>query len=153
MISLNVTNDLYVKVNCTAEFCKCVEKCRYFHSSEICQRHLENMICNEKDCNKRHKFFWKCFQKEVGCRRNNCDFLHVTLADGDGKQTAHKEPGFKCQGCDSVYPEENYVVTHEINYMHLWFCLNFDEWIKDKTKVLNKDWNLFDQNGALRRDV
>ena len=65
----------------------------------------------------------------------------------------NKEPGFKCQGCDSVYPEENYVVTHEINYMHLWFCLNFDEWIKDKTKVLNKDWNLFDQNGALRRDV
>ena len=68
-------------------------------------------------------------------------------------QYAHKQPGFKCEGCDSVYPEENYVVKHEINNTQLWFCLNCDEWIKDKTKVLNKDWNLFDQNGELRRDV
>ena len=111
------------------------------------------MKCNEKDCNKRHPKNCKWFQKEVGCRRNNCDFLHVTLAAADGKQTAHKQPGFKCEGCDNVYPAENYVVKREINNMQIWFCLNCDEWIKDKTKVLNKDWNLFDQNGALRRDV
>ena len=49
--------------------------------------------------------------------------------------------------------KENYVVKHEIENMQLWFCLNCDEWIQDKTQVLKKDWTLFDQIGDLRRDV
>ena len=52
-----------------------------------------------------------------------------------------------------MHPAEKYVVKHEIENMQLWVCLNCDEWIQDKTKVLNQDWPLFDQNGDLQRDV
>ena len=52
-----------------------------------------------------------------------------------------------------MHPAEKYVVKHEIENMQLWVCLNCDEWIQDKTKVLNKDWTLFDQNGDLRKDM
>ena len=89
----------------------------------------------------------------VGCRRKNCDFLDVTLAGDDGKKSAHKQSCYECKGCESIYPAENYVVKHVIKNMQLWFCLNCDEWIQDKEKVLGKDWTLFDQNGDLRKDV
>ena len=134
-------------------YCKYVGKCRYFHANEICQRHLENLKCSEKNCNKRHSNQCKWFQKEVGCRRSNCDFLHETLACDDGNKNAHKETKYKCEGCKSEFPKDNYVVKHTIQNMELWFCLNCDDFIKDKSKVLNNDWILFDQNGDLRRDV
>lgn len=134
-------------------FCKYLEKCRYFHPSEICPKHLENLKCNEKECTRRHPKICKWYQRAVGCRRNNCDFLHVTLAGDDGSKIAHKLASYKCEGCKGIYPSESYVVKHEIENMHIWFCLNCDEWIQDKKKVLEKGWTLFDQNGDLRRDV
>ena len=114
---------------------------------------MENLKCNEKECNGRHPKVCKWFQRAVGCRRNNCDFLHVTLAGDDGNKTAHKQLCFKCEGCQSSYPEEIYVVKHEIKNMQFWFCLNCDDWIQDKALVLNKEWTLFDDNGDLRRGV
>ena len=84
-------------------------------------------------------------KKEVGFRRSNCDFLHVTLACNDGNKNAHKETKYKCEGCKSVFPRDNYVVRHAIHNMELWFCLNWDDFIKDKSKVWNNDWTLFDQ--------
>ena len=71
-----------------------------------------------------------------------------------GNETAaHKKASYKCEGCDGKYPTENYVVKHEIKNMQVWFCLNCDEWIQDKTQVLNKGWSFFYQKGDLRRDV
>jgi hypothetical protein len=134
-------------------FCKYVDKCRYFHPSEICPKHLENSNCSEKKCNMRHPKLCKWSQKEVGCRRSNCDFLHVTRAHNDDIKTAHKETNYKCEGCKSIYPKQNYVVKHAVQDKELWFCLNCDYWITDKSKVLNGDWTLLDQNGVLRRDV
>jgi TolA-binding protein len=74
-------------------FCKYVEKCRYFHPSETCEKHLENFKCNEKGCMRRHPKLCKWFNNEGGCRRNYYDFMHVTHAGGDGHKTDHIETG------------------------------------------------------------
>ena len=89
-------------------------------------------------------------QNEVGCRRNNCDFLHITHANGDVLKTAPKETRFKCK---KIYPKDDYVIKHMIKNTELWFCLNCDAWIQDKSNVLTNDWTLFDKIGDLRRDI
>ena len=135
-------------------FCKYEKRCRYFHPQEICQNHLDTLNCNLKGCKKRHPKVCKWFQKDVGCKREeNCDFLHVTSACGDDGKTAHKEIEYKCAGCKSMFPSEQYVVKHEIQNTEIFFCLNCEDWIGNKEQVLRSDWILFDGNGCLRRDV
>ena len=103
-----------------------VDKCRYFPPEEVCQNYLENPNCNEKKCNRRHPKYCKWYKKEVGCRRSNFKFLHVTLAHSDGGKNPRKETGYKCQGCKSVFSKDTYVVNHAMQNMELWFCLNCD---------------------------
>lgn len=95
----------------------------------------------------------KWFSKEVGCRRNYCEFLHSTLAKSDDKITAHKESSFKCEGCRGTFENKEYVVKPIIKSKEMFFCLNCDDWIGNKEEVLKSDWTLFDSNGDLRRDV
>ena len=76
--------------------------------------------------------------------------MHVTHAGGDRVKTDHKENVFKCERCKNMYPEENYVVKHEIRNIEFWFCLNCDAWIQDKSNVFNNEWTLLDKNGDLR---
>ena len=52
---------------------------------------MKSLKCTVKGCNYRHPKTCKWFSKEVGCRRNYCEFLHGTLAKSDDKITAHKE--------------------------------------------------------------
>ena len=52
---------------------------------------------------------------------------------------------------DACIQHKKYVVKHKIENMKLWFSLNCNEWIQDKTKVFNIDWTLFDQKGDLLR--
>jgi hypothetical protein len=40
---------------------------------------------------------------------------------------------------DACIQQKNYVVKHKIENMQLWFCLNCNEWLQDKTKVFNID--------------
>ena len=44
-------------------------------------------------------------------------------------------------------------LTHIINDQWVHFCLNCDDWVKDKSKVLDENWTLFDNEGNLRYDV
>ena len=74
--------------------------------------------------------------------RKQLDAGETTVTSSN--ETAHKQATYKCEGCDGRYPTEDYVVNHDVGNKKLWFCLNCDEWIQDKTNVLNKDWTLFD---------
>jgi hypothetical protein len=42
---------------------------------------------------------------------------------------------------------------HVIRDHIVYFCLNCDNWVKDKTKVLDNNWTMFDGSGNLRYDV
>ena len=134
-------------------YCKYEEKCKFRHPLEICQIHVKSLKCTIKGCKNRHPKTCKWFNREVGCKRQNCDFLHVTHAGDDQKENTHKVKGYECGGCKSIFPQANYVVKHEIKNTEVLFCLNCNDWIRDKEQVLNKDWTLFDINGDLRRDI
>ena len=41
------------------------------------------------------------------------------------------------------------MVNHFIQNQEIYFCLNCDDWIQDKGKVLNQGWSLFDEAGKL----
>ena len=60
---------------------------------------------------------------------------------------------YKCSGCKSSWTEKCYVKEHVIQNMQTFFCLNCDDYIKDKTQVFNKGWTLVDEHGFLRRDL
>ena len=114
---------------------------------------MKSLKCTVKGCNYRHPKTCKWFSKEVGCRRNDCEFLHGTLAKSDDKISAHKESSFKCEGCRGTFENKEYVVKPIIKSKEMFFCLNCDDWIGNKEEVLKSDWTLFDSNGDLRRDV
>ena len=62
-------------------YCNKKEECENKHSDEVC----DDLNCDEVDCDKRHpnpcKFGPRCQFK----KRNECMYLHVTLASDDGK--------------------------------------------------------------------
>ena len=85
-------------------------------------------------------------------RKTTCDFLHVTLAKDD--QTEKEEPRYyNCVGCRCDWTDKSCVIEHVINDHRDYFCLNCEDWVKDKTKVLDKNWTMFDERGNLRYDV
>ena len=78
--------------------CKYKSECKFSHPKEICKAYLEGRKCNQKTCLSRHPKACKWSQGRSGCRRQNCDYLHVTLALDDGHPNeAHN--GFSCVGC------------------------------------------------------
>ena len=72
--------------------------------------------------------------------------IHVALAHDEGNR-------FNCIGCKSRFPEERFVKRHLIQNTETFFCLDCDDWIKDKTRVFDEDWTLLDNNGFLRMDL
>ena len=113
------------------------------------------MNCKLKGCKNRHPIVCKWFRESVGCiRGENCEFLHGTSACDDGDEiNAHRETAYKFESCRSIFESENYVIKHIIQNKEVFFCLNCDDWVKNKELVLKGDWTLFDENGDLRRDV
>ena len=97
--------------------------------------------------------FWS--KSKMGCKRNEvCDFLHVTLTVDDVNVKGKVEDiAYKCAGCKHSWTNRTCVVQHVISNHSIYFCLNCDDWIGDKCKVLEKDWSLFDESGNLRHDV
>ena len=94
----------------------------------------------------------KWTKTEYGFRRPNCEYFHVTLACDDGKETeAHKS--FPCYGCKNSYDDATFVVTHKVENVSYYLCLNCDDWIVFKDNILYPGWSLFDQNGDFRRDA
>jgi hypothetical protein len=52
---------------------------------------------------------------------------------------------FKCAGCQDYCTSSNCIVENRMNSQILYFCLNCDEWIKDKSKVLDKNWTFLEE--------
>ena len=64
-----------------------------------------------------------------------------------------EENKYQCIGCKSIFPDDRYVKKHMLNNMETFFCLNCDDFIKDKAMVLQEGWTILDSNGLLRRDI
>ena len=60
---------------------------------------------------------------------------------------------FTCISCKCVWMDRNCVVEHFVQNMKLYFCLNCDDWVRNKTEVLQPGWTLHDEAGNLRMDV
>ena len=106
----------------------------------------------DKSCTGRHPKVCKWYEREVGCKRTDCDFFHGTLARHDSRGNIEAQ-NFKCASCKDVWKDENCVVKHTVKQRELYFCLNCDDFILDKSKVLDINWTLFDQIGNLRQDI
>ena len=140
------------KSNINSGHCKYKSGCRFSHPIETCKNYLEEGKCDRKQCTERHPKICKWWQGKRGCKRDDCDYLHDTLACDDGQlKTAHKE--FPCAGCKSVFQDSSCVVHHKVNDVGFNLCLNCEGWIKHKEMVLMSGWTIFDQNGYLRTDV
>ena len=133
-------------------YCKYKTDCKFTHPSEICKTYIEGGRCDQKSCNDRHPNVCKWLRGNSGCRRQNCEYLHVTLARDDGRQMeAHKY--FPCAGCKNCFEDMSCVVQHMIDNTALFLCLNCDDWIQYKERILTPGWSLLDQNGFLKRNI
>ena len=134
-------------------YCKYASKCRYSHPKEMCRTYKESKRCKDRGCGGRHPRACKWFQRDVGCRRLNCDYLHVktNVAKNENLQKECKQ--FKCAGCNDTWEDTNCVVKHQLKHGEVYFCLNCDDWIVNKSEVFNIGWTLFDQYGNLRQNV
>ena len=62
-------------------------------------------------------------------------------------------PKYTCISCDHTWKESKFVVKHVIQNMEVFFCLNCDDWVQEKSRVLDKGWSLFDMAGNLNQFV
>ena len=132
-------------------YCRYKLECRFAHPGEVCKMYLEGKRCNDKSCSDRHPKVCKWWLQGK-CRRNYCEYLHVTLVlDDDKRKDAHKF--FPCYGCKNWYDDKTCVVQYMVQNTTLYLCLNCDSWIQMKDKILTPGWSLFDQHGNLRKDV
>ena len=58
----------------------------------------------------------------------------------------------QCVSCKDVWDDERCMVEHIIQNTGTFVCLNCDEWIRNKSKVLEEGWTLLDGFGPLRMD-
>ena len=128
-------------------FCKYKAKCRFTHPEVVCK----DQQCEGKRCDKRHPKACKWMEREEGCRRkDHCKYSHDIP---ENKKSTNKVNTFKCASCKHAWSQSKFVVKHELNNMQVFFCLNCEDWVQDKSKVLEDGWALFDQAGNLRYDV
>ena len=73
----------------------------------------------------------------------------VTLVRSEKEEEIH----FKCFSCKNMWSNKEFVVKHNILNHEIYSCLNCDDWVKDKSRVMDANWSLNDQNGDLRSDV
>ena len=131
--------------------CKYKMKCRFTHPKEVCKEYSEGKCNDTINCPHRHPKPCKWFKSSSGCSRGEtCDFSHDTFVYGDQRNDTKV---FKCVGCSYDWKERWCVVEHKAKNMQLYFCLNCDDWIKDKSKVLDQGWSLFNQDGNLNHLV
>ena len=95
-------------------YCKYASKCRYSHPKEMCRTYKESKRCKDRGCGGRHPRACKWFQRDVGCRRLNCDYLHVKIhfAMNENLQKEYKQ--FKCAGCSDIWEDKNCVIKHQL---------------------------------------
>ena len=124
-------------------YCKYKTRCRFTHPEEVCKK----VKCDGKECPDRHPRQCKWVQRDGGCRRiNYCAYSH-NISEACAVKT------YKCISCKYKWREEKFVVKHRVENMEVHFCLNCDDWVKQKSKVLDLGWSLFDQDGNLKYDL
>ena len=92
-------------------FCK-QGHCKYLHSNEDCQIHLQGKECRDNKCMKRHRKTCRYWSKE-GCERNNqCDFLHKeTYLSRRRKSRSYRDQSLLNRG--RSYTRERSLSTYE----------------------------------------
>ena len=138
--------------------CKYRNRCRFYHSQNICKIYLESGRCIGKECSDRHPKTCRYWSKNrSGCARKlDCDFLHVTLVHDDGKTIAQNkvnEEEYKCASCKDCWTDKRCVVEHTQNNHVMYFCLNCNDWVRNKSAVLDPNWTLLDRSGNLRSNL
>ena len=129
-------------------YCKYKHKCKYLHPKEMCREYLVSGTCGNVECCKRLPRVCKWIESNEGCKRNSeCDYLHVTIANEENS------PGYKCASCKDTWLNSACVVEHVIQNWRLFFCLNCDDWVTEKSAVLMEGWTLLDRDGLLRRGI
>ena len=126
-------------------YCKYKAKCKYFHPTQICSQYLDRMKCEGQNCSKRHPKICKWSQKQTGCQRQGCAYLHEDIGNSNVE--------YKCISCNDAWNKTEYVKEHLIQNQKVYFCLNCDEWVKLKDKVLNPGWKLLDEFGYLNQGI
>ena len=86
-------------------------------------------------------------------RHDICEYLHGEKAEKSLSVHAVKVKEFQCAGCKSIWNDSIHIVAYKIQNIDLCFCLNCEDWIKNKPAVLEQGWTLFDKAGYLRQDV
>ena len=139
-------------------YCKRKSECRFVHPEQICEETIQNKKCESNDCQKRHPKRCKWMSSKSGCHRVDCKYLHDHFANEErhvnlvnAKQQNSQE--YECISCKCVWKDRKCVVEHVVQKMKVYFCLNCDDWVQNKTKVLQSGWTLLDEAGDLRTDV
>jgi hypothetical protein len=130
-------------------FCKRKSDCRFVHPKHVCKEHIRNNKCENKECPDRHPQECKWLTSTFGCKREGCEYLHVTPAT-DEVHSIH----YKCAGCKDIWTDRTYVIEHTLrNQLVVYFCLNCDDWVQHKENVFDAGWTLLDKDGFLRTGI
>ena len=96
-------------------------------------------------------------KNKAGCKRGTlCDVLHFNRVPKNINSTDNNKDGtkaYKCVGCETNWTDKTCVMEHMVQNKTIYFCLNCEDWLKHKSKVLHKNWSLFNKDGYLRYDV
>ena len=137
-------------------FCKYNKKCRFSHQEGICQVYLKTLKCGLKECCQRHPKLCRWDQGKGGCNKGeDCLYPHKEERlniNVDNVNTMGSEE-YHCVSCKHIWEEKNCVKEHIIQNTKVFFCLNCDDWVKEKGAVFGLGWSLFDQAGYLRVDI
>ena len=114
------------------------------HTVHGIKHHMET-----EHCRARHPKGCRWTKTQQGCKRDNCNYLHVTLASADDENIS----SYHCISCNNEWKDRSCVVKHTIKNTEVFFCLNCDDWVQCKNNVFDEGWSLLDTNGCLRRDV
>ena len=104
--------------------------------------------CDSKSRVDKHPKVCKFWTKsKSGCiRKTSRDFLHETPAKSDQTHISENDEmeSCRCVGCKCNWTNKCCVIKHVISGHIVYFCLNCEDWVKDKTKVLDNNWTMFD---------
>ena len=85
-------------------FCKFGRSCNFGHPQLVCKEYLEDGICRQRECPKRHPRhcrYWT--SKAEGCkRREECQYLHVSSKrfSGENHEYENEDDTDACNQCD-----------------------------------------------------
>ena len=130
-------------------YCKYKGKCKYVHPGHICKEHERNKKCENSECEGRHPKSCKWLSSRVGCIREGCDYQHAAFVNGE----VNVYTNYKCVSCKDVWTDRKFVKQHMIQNHEVHFCLNCDDWVKNKQNVFEDGWTLHDADGFLRRGI